>query len=58
MYKKVIESTIDTMTKDADDLARKAQKRHDFALHSKSKACREKVSEKTEESRNLRKETG
>ena len=51
--KKVIESTIDAMTKDADDLAQRAERRHNFALLSESNTFRKKVSEKTEESKKL-----
>ncbi|KAJ8043443.1 hypothetical protein HOLleu_10524 [Holothuria leucospilota] len=40
--KKLIESAIDIMKKEADDLAQKAERRHDFSLLTKSNAFRRK----------------
>ena len=41
------------MTKDADDLAQKTERKHDFPLLSKPNALRKKLSEKPEESKKL-----
>ncbi|KAJ8048636.1 hypothetical protein HOLleu_01027 [Holothuria leucospilota] len=51
--KKLIESAIDIMKKEADDLAQKAERRHDFSLLTKSNAFRRKVTEKAQESKRL-----
>ena len=54
--KKVNQDTIETMTKEADELAKKAENKHDFGLLSRSNAFREKVADKVEEDKKLQAE--
>ena len=47
--KKKVECSMEVLCKEADELAKEAEKKHDFTLLTKSNAFRSKVSEKAEE---------
>ncbi|KAJ8403281.1 hypothetical protein AAFF_G00354980 [Aldrovandia affinis] len=47
--KKIIEGSIETMSQEADELAKKAESMNDFSLLAKSNAFRAKMSEKAKE---------
>lgn len=47
--RKLLKDSMESMTKEADQLAKKAETKHDFTLLAKSNAFRQKVSEKADE---------
>ncbi|XP_063959335.1 ammonium transporter Rh type A-like [Lytechinus pictus] len=52
---KLVDDTIQTLRKEADQLAKDAEKKQDFTLLSKSNAFRKKATEKQEEHKSLKK---
>ena len=51
--KKLVKESMEAMTKEADELAKKAEKKQDFTLLSKSNTFRQKVTEKATEDKKL-----